>query len=504
MDELSVKASSLGDNLSAPDGSDLPEPRRDFHDEQYLSQCSLKSRDLLLLTCPNLGLQVCWFLLMSSGTPYLESLDISKSITSLVWLTGPIFGAFAQPIFGILSDESRHPWGKRKPFILCGASCVATCFLALACAEDITDGPTNAPTADSDSTKHWYTQVFAIACVGVITFAMQAYQSGVRALIVDNCPPQQQAAASAWSMRWNVAGNLVLSTVGFLDAKRTFFRPEGNAKFKILAVVTTACIVVTVGLVSYYVADSSQNPRGKSRQPLTKLCWSMLCPAELSKHWNQLPPVSHRVCTIQLFAWVAWFPVLYYTSTFAYETVLPYNFARELHEKGQLDIRLIEHAELHRSSSMLYFAFATFATSLLLHMIEHAMPAFDHTQPRIWFFSQCSLGFCLLLTFFARTGATATIIISVMGASWAVAMWIPFALISAEISQPSPSKLGGKTGWILGLHNMAMSLPQIVSAILCAVILGALRWLNIGDGIAWIFRLASIAVFYSAYLINKL
>ncbi|KAJ0159218.1 General alpha-glucoside permease, partial [Colletotrichum tanaceti] len=98
----------------------------------------LSTPGLLLLTCPSLGLHVCWFLLQSSGTPYLRSLGMSPSSISLTWALGPIFGAFAQPIIGQLSDELHHPLGRRKPVMIAGALATVVATLLMACAPELT------------------------------------------------------------------------------------------------------------------------------------------------------------------------------------------------------------------------------------------------------------------------------------------------------------------------------------------------------------------------------
>ncbi|KAI3527539.1 hypothetical protein CSPX01_16892 [Colletotrichum filicis] len=383
----------------------------------------LKLSGLLLLTSPSLGLQVCWFLLTSSGTPYLISLGIPKSIISLVWVTGPISGAFAQPILGVLSDDSQHAWGRRKPFIVGGSLCATIFLLALAYSEELTAWAWSASVDRSASSAHLPTQILAVFSVIVTTFALQAYAVGVRALIVDNTPPSQQSVAASWAMRWNVLGNVVLSSVGFVDAQWSSTDANSDDRFKLLAVVVAASL--------------SDKLEQRQRQ------------------------------------------------------------------FGEPDLELIESAKDFGFFASFAFALGAFAASILLQILDRYKPALSHNLPRVWFASQCFLGYCMHLTFVARSGATAAIVVAMMGSTAAVTMWAPFALISAEISKLSVGKQDSDVAWILGLHNMAISLPQIGSTLVCAVILAVLKVLGVEDSVAWIFRLSSIAVFWSAYLIHK-
>ncbi|KAL2883808.1 hypothetical protein SGCOL_000956 [Colletotrichum sp. CLE4] len=449
---------------------------------------SLKLSGLLLLTFPSLGLQVCWFLLTSSGTPYLISLSIPKSIISLVWVTGPVSGAFAQPILGVLSDESQHTWGRRKPFIVGGSLCATIFLLALAYSEELTAWTWSFSSDVSDNSAHLPTQVLAVFCVIVTTFALQTYAVGVRALIVDNSPPSQQTVAASWAMRWNVLGNVVLSSIGFVDAQWSLTGANSNARFKILALAVAACTFTTVGLTCYFITDQyATTPRGR-QVSFARRSWSIISPTGLAKRWNKIPPRSRRVCEIQFWAWAGWFPVLYYMSTFAYETALSDKLEQSQRQLRQPDRELVESAKDFGFFASFAFALGSFAASVLLQLLDRVMPAFSRNLPRVWLASQCFLGYCMHLTFVARNGATAIIVVAMMGATAAVTMWAPFALISAEISELSVGKQDSEVAWILGLHNMAISLPQIGSTLLCAVLLAVLKGLAVQDSVAWIFR----------------
>ena len=68
---------------------------------------------------------------LSDCTPYLLQLGLTKSRTSLVWITGPLSGLIMQPVVGVLADNSRSKWGRRRLFMIGGALIVAVCLLVL-------------------------------------------------------------------------------------------------------------------------------------------------------------------------------------------------------------------------------------------------------------------------------------------------------------------------------------------------------------------------------------
>jgi len=128
----------------------------------------------------------------------------------------------------------------------------------------------------------------------------------------------------------------------------------------------------------------------------------------------------------------------------------------------------------------------------------------------------------MFLTLFSWTVPVSIGIIAIAGTSWAVTIWIPFALISAEIAEDSQDKIPGanmvdlkmgtprryggrgQTAAILGLHNMAISVPQIISALFCAFLFRSFEVIGVKDGAAWVFRFAGLAAGYAAFLTKNL
>lgn len=224
-----------------------------------------------------------------------------------------------QPIFGTLSDNSSHPWGKRKPFIICGASSLVLCILGLACTEDLTGDyvgkgfrPKMAYGMKAVPKSHLVTQLLAVFWVCAINVCIQPFQSGVRALIVDKCPPDQQVQASAWCTRWNGLGSVFISLLGFTDT--TKWAPFlGQTQLKALGVVATFSILITVTLVCVLVEDQAKLGGGSTRVSFRA---ALVAPIlRLVKSVRDLPPNCRQVCKIQVAAWFSWFPILYYTST---------------------------------------------------------------------------------------------------------------------------------------------------------------------------------------------
>lgn len=65
---------------------------------------------------------------------------MSKALLAFVWIAGPVTGTLVQPYIGIQSDNCRHPWGKRKPFMIWGAVALIISLLALSWVQEVMGG----------------------------------------------------------------------------------------------------------------------------------------------------------------------------------------------------------------------------------------------------------------------------------------------------------------------------------------------------------------------------
>ena len=67
------------------------------------------------------GLQFAWQMRIILSGPVTEELGASPFIFGLIWLAGPFTGMVVQPLIGALSDKTRTPLGRRRPYLLGGA-----------------------------------------------------------------------------------------------------------------------------------------------------------------------------------------------------------------------------------------------------------------------------------------------------------------------------------------------------------------------------------------------
>ncbi|RMZ72440.1 sucrose transporter [Pyrenophora seminiperda CCB06] len=466
---------------------------------------------------------------MSYGTPYMTGLGIPNSITTLVWLSGPLSGAVIQPLFAALSDGTRHPWGKRKPYIAGGASFVSLSLLGLACAEDVSHWLTNT----SASHKHIYatgppkasalTKLLVAFWVCALNIAIQPLQSGVRALVIDSCPARQQSIAAAWSGRFNGLGAVAISASAFADVE-SWAPVLGETKFKALCVLAVLALGAAIAPVCALVPDEPSRAVNARHGAVSLF-------ARLWRTAGNLPPVTRQVCKVQLCAFTAWFSVLYYSTTYVYQIfVIDQHVHLDPEIFGSADPRLIDMGKHAGTRASLVFACVTFASSLILPLIArqsvvqqdsgHHVPAVTVcTLPlgRVWYLAHYLFAALMFLTCFVHTAAAATVIVGALGIAWSIASWAPYALISTEIAslkaqreesdEPVKKEMRDTNIWadettagIMAIHNMAISLPQIVAALGCTVLFKLVEISKRDDPAAFAFKFAGLMAVVAAYV----
>lgn len=262
---------------------------------------------LLLLTISNFGIQGVWSLLFSYGTVYLQTLGFSSTLTAIVWLAGPLSGAFFQPFVGALSDRCKSRFGRRKPYILGGAIATIVCLLGLASVEGAVCH-LGFKKRGIESREYKITiRTMAVFWVYTLNMAIQPLQAGVRALIVETCPSNQQVEASAWVARFNNLGSMFTFFLGSQCLPAWL----GDSQFMALSLLTSTILLLVVSVSLIASEKEKAHPESAKTEELpseTSVLKTLISSA------RNMPPRSWLVCKVQFFAWLGWFPFLYYNT----------------------------------------------------------------------------------------------------------------------------------------------------------------------------------------------
>ncbi|KAI7883095.1 MFS general substrate transporter [Lichtheimia hyalospora FSU 10163] len=440
---------------------------------------------LLGLTICMAGVQFTWTVELSYGTPYLLSLDISKELTALVWLAGPLSGLIVQPLIGAMSDKCTSSYGKRRPFIVIAGILTILSMLGVAYAKELGHVLAN---VFGGTTAHSYAILVAIASFYFMDFTLNAVQAICRALILDIPPLWQQELANAWSARMSNSAQVIGYFVGFIDLVK--FAPWlGDSQMKGFCVVAIIVFVITLGITCLAVHEKPLEKEGDQ----DNLPWYHTF-VYIWRAFRYLPRPVQTLCNTQFFAWMGWFPFLFYSTQWVSDIYF------STHRSDDGTSKDDNWAEGTRAGS-----FALLCYSVVSVIAGIVVPAIVSKFEKIWFLSLDNIytashllvAGSLLSAWFVHSVEAATLILTIMGIPWAIVLWIPFSLVGEYVSfedesrqkalqdnaSPStsttPSTLEDQhqdefdAGMILGVHNMYIVFPQFAVAIIASFIFAA-------------------------------
>ena len=382
--------------------------------------------------------------------------------------------------------------------------------------------------------------------------------------MVDNAPTHQQEDANAWAGRITGFGNILGFLPGYIDLPKLTGGYFGN-QFQILSLIAAFALTSTVIISCLYIHE--RNPRLDS--PSSGTLGVLAFFRQVIKSTRRLPPQIRKVCVVQFFNWIGWFPFLFYITTYVGQIYVNPHFAANPDLTEEQIEKDWEDATRVGTFAYLIFAITSLISSLVLPFLiiptyrqstpiessplrssdslqHHSHPQSNApgtlhattsittsvsrypiarlllacqiqwlTLRRAWLLSHILFALCMVSTFFISSVGAATTLVGVIGLPWALSLWAPFALISAEISKrKSEARIAeqrdgtvsaneDKTGINLGLHNVAISAPQIVATLVSSVIFKIAQKPrgSAGDeSVAWVLRFGGLSTLIAAYM----
>ncbi|KAL9099687.1 MAG: hypothetical protein Q9163_004847 [Psora crenata] len=541
----------------------------DWEDIKERAEPSKSIFYLFILTLSIGGVQMSWATELSNGSPYLQSLGMSKSLLSFVWIAGPLAGVLVQPYVGIRSDNCRLKWGKRLPFMVGGAVATAMSFGCLAWTREIVHGCLGLFGAEpgSDGVKAC-TIIFAIVWVYILDFAINTVQAASRAFIVDNAPLHQQEDANAWASRITGVGNIIGYLSGYVHLPK-HFPWLGHTQMQVLCAIASIAICSTVFVSAVYIRERDPRLEGP---PIGGNPGVLTFFGRTFRAAVRMPAQVRKVCIAQFFNWLGWFGFLFYQTTYIGQIRLDPYFAEHPNLTADEIEDAWEDATRYATFALFIFAITSFLVNIIMPFLvkptygvsptsstpssslspyiinprtdgrKATPPTTLHTRlnyilslpqikwltlRRAWLLSHLMFAFCMASTFLIHNPTAATVLTAFVGIPWALSLWAPFALVSAEISKRDTQARRNATGReetagegvvhekaeqagvILGLHNVAVSAPQMVATLVSGVIFKLAqkpRGAPYDNSTAWVLRsggVSALAAAYFTYRVNE-
>lgn len=155
--------------------------------------------------------------------------------------------------------------------------------------------------------------VIALAVIWTILLAIsvQPVQAGCRALTVDIAPSHEQTRASAYASRIQGA----MAIFSFWASSLTFPEIRGLERltqFQALSCLNFITLGSTVLLTCVVVKEEDSRRVGADVAKRTILGFFH----EIWRNVRHLPERIRMACQVQFASWTAWFPLLFYTTTY--------------------------------------------------------------------------------------------------------------------------------------------------------------------------------------------
>ena len=533
---------------------------------------------LVLLTFAMAGLQAAWAVELSSISPFLLELGLSKALLAFVWIAGPLSGTLVQPYVGIKSDDCRYKSGRRRPFMVGGGAATIGSLILLSWTKEIVGGFCKVFGADdSSAVVHTLSKIWAVTLVYVLDFAINVVQAGIRAFIVDCAPTHQQESANAIAGIITGVGGILGYLFGEIDLSQTLSF-LGHTQFQALCALASIVMAATL-LVS---CSTIKEPDPRTFGPPSYTGDGVIAFFKsVFTSIRGLPTQIRRVCIVQIFAWIGWFPFLFYITTYVGYLYADPKFRANPDLSEEEINKIFEIGTRLGSYALLIYSITSLAASIILPII--IVPTYDEpeksstarmtngsltslgerrsdspifvrkapstssargrwsavmssiqiqvpglTLRRAWMYSHLLFAILMWLTLFVKSVTGATILIAMVGIPWALTNWAPFALIAAEISRRDAIRRGlrrppqadeghllaharadepsEQAGIVLGIHNVAVAAPQVISTLVSSVIFMMLqrpRGQAGDDSVGWVLRFGGLCALVAAWFTRK-
>ncbi|TXG53155.1 hypothetical protein EZV62_022324 [Acer yangbiense] len=151
--------------------------------------------------------QYSWALQISLLSPYVQSLGVPHTFSSLIWVYSAITGMVVQPVLGFRSDRCTSRFGRRRPFIVAGVVIASVAYMLIGFAKDI--GYQAGDSLDG-TTKPRAVSLFILG-FWLLDIANNALQGPCRALLADLCLQDHKAMRTgmSWFSFFMAIGNIL-------------------------------------------------------------------------------------------------------------------------------------------------------------------------------------------------------------------------------------------------------------------------------------------------------
>jgi maltose/moltooligosaccharide transporter len=399
-----------------------------------------------------LGVQFGFALQNANASWILSSLGANPEHLSFFWLVAPTMGLLVQPIVGAASDKTWNRLGRRSPFILLGAiiSMMAMFFMP------------NAPFIVKAGGAG--ALIFGVIMLALMDGSFNVTFQPFRALVADMTPEEQRNLGySVQSFLINV-GAVIGSALPFImtaigvsnEAEAGKVAPSVIWSFYIGGTLLLLSVLVTIFKTKEYPPKEFEEYNGitKEDKQHKESFWKLLV---------NMPVTMRQLALVQLFSWFA----LYLMWVYSTRAVSQHYFGVPVDFDAETETNPVIRLAFNNAGKWVGMCFAMY--SLVAAIFSVLMKSLIKLTSRKIVYSSALVlgGFGYISTFFFHNQYMLLISMAGVGVAWAAILAMPYAILSGSL----PAK---RMGIYMGLFNLTVVIPQILSGLLGGPILQSL------------------------------
>ncbi len=403
------------------------------------------------------GLQFAWQMRIILSGPVTEELGASPFIFGLIWLAGPFTGMVVQPLIGALSDKTRTPLGRRRPYLLGGALLSALALWAFPNSASITDWLSSVTHL---SFAPWAALLFAAIMIWILDACVNIAQGPYRALVPDVVPQEQHSIANSYiSLAIGLGSVVAAGTAPFLKWAFGYQMPI-NAQF------IMAALAFSLGMIWTCIAIKERKLAKVEDKAEEKFDF-----VQSLKDFFALSPEVGKICWMQFFTWIGNMCMMIYFTQYAVHTVFGVPDLSEVSEA----VKTSFDAAVLSGTNFSSVCFAIFNLVCFLVAIPIGILSVKYGNKKVHIISMLSMALAFLGMAFTTNPKLVAILMGISGIGWASICALPFAMLSQYIKP-------GTEGSVMGIFNIFIAGPQVFVCTLVSWIINKCAF-TVADGV---------------------
>ncbi len=402
----------------------------------------LSLKQLINLCICAFGIQFVTALQAANMSSIYKFLGAESSNLPYLWLAAPISGLLIQPLVGQISDSTTTRFGKRRPYILMWGLLAGTAIFLM---------------------PFSYAIWMAAFLLWILDSSINGCTETLRALTADITTNKQKPKAFAFQAFFAGIGASVAAILPFifshyLLAKQVYEDYSIPIAIKISFVIGSSVLISTIIWTVLKIKEPPfrkthllQEKKKQRHKSVSYKFFEFF--KEMLFNIYHMPEVIRKFYLIQMFTWIGMYCLwIYFGLAIAQQIYhLPVgantgtnSYYADLLEKG---------TEWAGICFGIYQLVSVFYSLALPYLAEKTSPRFIHGCSMV-------IGALGILSLGIVTKPIYSIFSMVaIGILWGSIMTMPYAIISAELPK-------GKTGVYLGIFNITITIPQIISSLI--------------------------------------